>query len=217
MAKSKESGIGVVDGVSNGADQLLSAQLPYTAEITIVGTADLLFNRFNEEEYEEKAASQRGSSIRKTDIHENRIYRDHDGDVAMPAVYLTNSLTAAGKYKTDPRNARASMMGLCKAGIVPYEEYSKMVSVTGETTKEGWDYLDKRGACIQRARVVKARPAFFKGWRTTILLEILVPEYISLDVLSELCTYAGRFVGVGDYRPTYGRFRVESLKLHDGE
>lgn len=35
-----------------------------------------------------------------------------------------------------------------------------------------------------------------------------LPEYISPELLHALLTDAGRLIGVGDFRPTYGRFRV---------
>lgn len=215
MKTLSEKGIGVVDGQTTGANELIDQQQPYTAIITIRGTADLLLNRFNEEEYTEKAASKKGSSVKKTDVPENRVYRNREGEVCLPGLYLTNSIVAAGKYKTDPRNARQSMMQLVKAVLIPDEDLCPVISVTGETTKEGWDYLDRRGANIQRSRIVRVRPAFFKGWTCQFVVTVLEPEYIAPDLLQELAGYAGRFGGLGDFRPTYGRFQVIAFEVRE--
>ena len=38
-------------------------------------------------------------------------------------------------------------------------------------------------------------------------------EYIPKDVLNDVLTNAGRLVGVGDFRPTYGRFQITGFKV----
>jgi hypothetical protein len=35
-----------------------------------------------------------------------------------------------------------------------------------------------------------------------------VPEYITSALLLDVTQIAGRLVGIGDFRPTYGRFQV---------
>ena len=57
--------------------------------------------------------------------------------------------------------------------------------------------------------VTRERPALKAGWSVTVQLEVLVAEYITPDALSDVLTNAGRLVGVGDFRPTFGRFRIE--------
>jgi hypothetical protein len=40
-----------------------------------------------------------------------------------------------------------------------------------------------------------------------------LPEYIPPDGLLDVIVNAGRLVGVGDSRPTYGRFQVVRFEL----
>jgi hypothetical protein len=68
---------------------------------------------------------------------------------------------------------------------------------------------------VQRNAVTRERPAMKQGWRATCQLQVLLPEYIDRDALSDVLTNAGRLVGVGDFRPTFGRFRVEAFALID--
>jgi hypothetical protein len=70
------------------------------------------------------------------------------------------------------------------------------------------DYIDRRRVLIQRNAITRERPALREGWQATIDLMVLLPEYIDRKTLLEVLTNAGRLVGVGDFRPTYGRFQV---------
>lgn len=212
-----ETGLGVKVGVSQGANAVLEAYPPYEVLVEVTGTADLLFNRFNEEEYTEKKNARKGSKEKSLDVPENRVYRDMDGNVCLPGLYLCNSLVAAAKFYQDPRSPRKSAMDLFKAGVFPVTDLCPVVSSCGETCQEGWDFLDKRGATVQRARIVRARPAFFKGWKAEVQLAVQAPEYIQPDWLHEILIYAGRMVGVGDFRPTYGRFQVTRYEVLGGE
>jgi hypothetical protein len=96
-------------------------------------------------------------------------------------------------------------MDLFKAGLVVLTELASL-------GKETWDYLDQRRVVVQRNGVNRIRPAMYKGWRATVELQILLPEYITREVLGAAITNAGRLVGIGDFRPTYGRFHVVEFK-----
>jgi hypothetical protein len=76
-----------------------------------------------------------------------------------------------------------------------------------------WDYLDERRVTVQRAGITRVRPAFLPGWRATVCLQVLTPEYIAPGLLHDVLTAAGRLVGVADFRPTFGRFRVARFEV----
>ena len=42
---------------------------------------------------------------------------------------------------------------------------------------------------------------------------VLLPEYISTTLLQEVIANAGRLVGVGDFRPTNGRFGIVNFDV----
>jgi hypothetical protein len=44
---------------------------------------------------------------------------------------------------------------------------------------------------------------------------VLTPEYIDPALLREVIATAGRLVGVGDFRPTYGRFSTTGFVVID--
>ena len=46
------------------------------------------------------------------------------------------------------------------------------------------------------------------GWTATVEFLVNLPEYFHKDFLYALLADAGRLIGVGDFRPTYGRFKI---------
>ena len=96
-------------------------------------------------------------------------------------------------------------MDLFKAGVVVTTQLASL------GTKE-WDYLDKRRVTIQRNGINRTRPAMKMGWKVSFEVMVMLPEYIDRNALRETLEAAGRLVGVGDFRPTYGRFGVVKYK-----
>ena len=96
-------------------------------------------------------------------------------------------------------------MDLFKAGVVSLTSLAPL-------GKKEWDYEHKCRVVIQRSAVTRTRPAMKSGWECEIELMVNLPEYIPLDVLCEVIGSAGRLVGVGDFRPSYGRFQVVMFK-----
>lgn len=191
--------------VTNDAEDLIGLSAPYVATVTIKGTAPLLFHRWSCEAVEAKAAAAKGSRAKKTDDVESYVYRCDDGTIGIPGRYLVGSVidkkNGAAKYLQDPRSPRKSALDLYKAGLVA-------LTITASLGKKTWDYLDAQRVVVQQAGVTRVHPAFLAGWEATFDLQVLTPEYIDPQSLLSVLTNAGRLVGVGDYRPTYGRFQI---------
>jgi len=51
------------------------------------------------------------------------------------------------------------------------------------------------------------------GWKVDLQFQILTPEYIDPVLFQDVLNTAGRLVGVGDFRPTYGRFNVTHFEV----
>lgn len=194
-----------INNVSNDAADDVSFLEPYIARVAIVGTCPILFHRWSCDAIAEKSAAAKGSKSKKTDNVESYVYRDEKGVLCLPGEYLRQSVIHAAKFRQDPRSPRKSARDLFNAGVVALSD--------GPLGKEAWDYIDRRRVCVQRNGVTRERPAFREGWKATIELQVLTPEYISASVLSDVLTNAGRLVGVGDFRPTFGRFRVASFDI----
>jgi hypothetical protein len=193
-----------LEEVGNGADELLIP--PYRAEVEIEGTAPLLFHRWNCEAVEERSKAAKGSKAKKSDNIESYVYRNTKGNLALPGEYLRMACVWAAKFRQDPRSPRKSAMDLYKAGLVCETELADLGA-------KDWDYIDQRRVVVQRSGVTRQRPAMEQGWKATVRFLVLTPEYIDHQSLHAVLSQAGTLVGVGDFRPTYGRFQVTRFEV----
>lgn len=178
----------------------------YTAGIRIVGVAPILFHRYDDVAVEAKGKAAKNSAEKKSDNVESYVYRTPGGDIGIPGTVFKAALREAGRSVQDPRSPRKSAMDLVKASI----QVEPFIASLG--TKE-WDYIDRRRVVVQRAAITRHRPALAEGWNTDFQIVVLAPEYISPDWLHDLVTRAGRFVGIGDFRPDFGRFRMDRFEI----
>ena len=191
---------------TNGAADAVASGIPYTVTVRIEGASAMLFHRWNCEAVAAKAAAAKGSRTKKSDDIESYVYRTDDGQLAIPGEYLRQAIIHAAKFRQDPRSPRKSAMDLFKAAVVPLTELAPLGT-------DRWDYEDTRRVVIQRNGVSRTRPAMKAGWSATFRLMVNLPEYVDATLLNEVIQMAGRLVGVGDFRPTYGRFNVTAFDV----
>lgn len=206
--KATETEDGTVYGaVSNGAQNLIRLSEPYKAIVKIQGTEKLLLHSWNNEAIKAKSEAKRGSAQKKTDDVENYVQRDEDGHIAIPTLNFCASIREAGRDYQDPSNPRKMFRDRLKAIVVPFKEWGK---INGGVKK--WEEEDSRRVVIQKAGITRTRPAFQKGWTIEFEIMVMAPEYLSPELLRNIIDVAGLFQAIGDFRPTYGRYRVESFR-----
>ena len=199
MAKTTE-----ISAVSNDGAAVIEQGMPYVATIGVVGTSDLLFHRWSVDGVEAKSKAAKGSKAKKEDDLESYVYRNLDGEICLPGEYFRMAVIGAAKFRQDPRSPRKSAMDLFKAGIAVLDP------LCGLGVSE-WGYVDRRRVMIQRNAITRCRPALHAGWKCEVDMQVLLPEYISPELFNEVFQNAGRLIGVGDFRPTFGRFQVTSF------
>lgn len=186
---------------TNSGAAFIAMSVPYQVRVEITGVADILWHRWNCAGIREKAASAKGSKAKKTDDVESYVYRNEKGEICIPAKYIHATIVAAAKFKQDPRSPRKSAQDLFKAGVIP------LTALASLGTK-AWDYEDYDRVQVQRNGVTRVRPAFRAGWKARFDLQVILPEYIAPDLLHHTLVDAGRLCGLGDHRPTFGRFAI---------
>lgn len=197
--------------------QLLSMLLeePVLYAVEITGDSPILFHRYNIEDVNMKASAKKGSDIKKTDNPEAYIWRNADGLICLPFEYFKQSMAIAGKKFKDPSSSggRKSAMDLINAIIVNGgpDDLSPIVTHNNEMAKT-WDSLDTRRCVVQRAAVQRARPRFAAGWRARFVVQVQDPQYMERQFLARIIASAGRFVGVADFRPNYGRYTLTACR-----
>lgn len=193
---------------TDGAENGIAMQMPYRVCVEITGTAPLLLHAWNVESVDSKSKAKKGSAEKKSDDVESYVARNDKGEICLPGTYLRGAIIHAAKFQQDPRSPRKSAMDLYKAAIIALTELASLGS-------KDWDYLDKRRVVIQRNAITRSRPAFKEGWKAKIILQVNLPEYISSQDLNSTIQNAGKLIGVGDFRPTFGRFNVTQFEVLD--
>lgn len=129
-------------------------------------------------------------------------YLNADGEPVLPADNLT-AMLAEGAKKIKMKKVFASSVWVEKSSPIKYPGPKNI--------EELWDDVKYR-LCVSvrvgNARVMRTRPIFHE-WESTVNIkyhEDQVGEEVVLDVLKT----AGVLVGIGDWRPRYGRFTVQS-------
>lgn len=191
---------------SNDGAADIEVAVPLIVSFTLEGTSAFLFHRWSNEAVAEKAAAAKNSAAKKSDNIESYVYRNSDGELCIPGEYVRMAVVMAAKYRQDPRSSRKSAMDLFKAGIISLTELASLGT-------SDWDYLDARRVMVQRNGVTRQRPAMNAGWTAEFQFMVNTPEYISSQLLYAVLADAGRLVGVGDFRPTFGRFLIKSYAV----
>lgn len=191
----------LVNEKTNGGKASIDESQPYVVHLTIEGSADFLFHRWNCEAVETKSKAAKNSKAKKSDDLESYVYRNEDGELCIPGEYLRMAIIGAAKFRQDPRSPRKSAMDLFKASVISLTNLAPL-------GKKDWDYEDRRRVVVQRNGINRIRPAMRAGWKASFDLMVNLPEYVDRNTLRETIESAGRLIGVGDFRPTFGRFGI---------
>jgi hypothetical protein len=73
----------------------------------------------------------------------------------------------------------------------------------------GWE-VDIRPVVVQRNRILRARPRFDE-WILEFQIVNQDPTVIHKDTLKKILEDAGKYYGLGDFRPEFGLFEVEEF------
>ncbi len=151
--------------------------------------------------------------------YEDRIWRERlhygtDGQVFIPASSFKNCLSEAAKYLNlqIPGKGKATYTKHFEAGILVPE--SLPISATKDNAKCHRLFLPADGKRGSGKRVWKNMPIIHE-WSGTVEFLIL-DETITKDVFRKVLEEAGKFIGIGTFRPrnngTFGRFEVADIK-----
>jgi len=129
---------------------------------------------------------------------ENALYKDDKGRIVTPSIHIESALSRAATNYKQPGKGRKTYRDLIKSGIqieplnIPHK-YDK------------WE-IDTQRAVIGRSAVPRSRPRFDK-WELEFTINLVDPTIVPAT-LQEILNDAGRYIGIGDYRPRYGLFEV---------
>jgi hypothetical protein len=132
------------------------------------------------------------------------MYFDEKIGCYIPADHIYGTLAKAAVNFVITGRGKKTYKDLVKAAVLVNEEKIPL-------DKKEPDEIDSRFVVVQRNRINRLRPKFNDGWQAKFSLSIL-DEQFSTDALKDIIEYAGKFVGIGDFRPRFGRFEVIDFK-----
>lgn len=174
--------------------------------VTITGTRPLLMHAIPPDFGEKK--NTRGAVPIPKEEAEKSLYKDKNGIIAIPSLNILSTLRKAATDYKIPGKARKTFRDLIFSGIQIIPPYIPL-SCNGTNPDKAW-VIDLQPVNIQRAKIIRARPRFDE-WSLNFQIEI-TDSLIQLKVLQDILESAGRFIGLCDYRPLFGLFKVDKFE-----
>ncbi|NIN01493.1 MAG: hypothetical protein GTO24_26390 [candidate division Zixibacteria bacterium] len=165
--------------------------------VTIRGTSPLLMHRFNDSQDTMKVRKS-GRQYNNQEDAENSLYKDEKGKIVHPSVHIESAMIKAATNYRIPGQSKKTYKDAFKGGV-----FVEPRLIPHKIPK--WE-IDLQNVVVQRSRVIRARPRFDE-WELD--LQILnIDERVTSNIIKDILTDAGKFCGIGDFRPRFGRFKV---------
>ena len=184
-----------------------------TAKVKLTGLAPLSMSRKFQDE---KNGKETAKDFEKRIWRERLNYND-DGNVILPGIMVKNCISETAKYlgeRIEGKN-RQTWTKHFESGITvesDIEIEAKKKKIKKNDVKGEWLFVPSNGQKGGGLRVDKCFPKIDAGWTGEIDI-IVLDESITRDVFERHLKEAGRFVGVGRWRPRvggmYGRFKAD--------
>ena len=134
----------------------------------------------------------------------NSLYLDDNEKIVMPAQNIRKCLIEGARFHKRGKDV--------ERGVIFLSEYVPLEYDGPKAPEKLWEkkaFRDIRSVVIQRRRVMTCRPRF-NDWACQIDIAF-DPSLIDQNDLTVALTKAGDIVGIGDYRPLFGRFHGELI------
>lgn len=172
-----------------------------TYGVKIVGTKPLLMHS-PQGMISDKPRLRRGEHLPPEEEAEAGLYKDAEGKIVVPAYNVKACIREAGRnYKVAGR--KSSFASMIRAGLRVEPDAILLIH-------DGWK-VDVQSVVIQRSRILRARPRFDE-WALEFRIANLDPTVIHSDTLQRIIEDAGKYYGLGDFRPEFGLFKVEKFE-----
>ena len=181
-----------------------------TFAVTIEGISPLLHARHptpDEAEKIQKRSSRGGKKVKTVtdeEQYEMHSYVNKKGEFIQPGEMIEAALVKAGtNWKMDGKKTYKDAF---KAGM-----FVSPVEIVHEIQKfhpDGrWGKNPSTGGAIW-----VVRPRIDIGWRLSFTIHVSLDEKIHDSTLKDALEYAGMYVGIGAWRPKFGRFEVKKFE-----
>jgi hypothetical protein len=133
-------------------------------------------------------------------VKDGEVAVDEGAEIVVPALSVEAMLIAGAK--------KCKLGNQAKAGLI-VEDDAPLVYDGPKNINKLWDgqkHLHRVAARVGTARVMRTRP-MFRSWSVTITVSY-DPAVLDESQVFDILNAAGQQVGLGDWRPRFGRFGV---------
>ena len=172
--------------------------------VTVKGAAPLLQHRFATEKQTE--APVRASGKRNYDSEAlDALYTLRDGTIYQPATHFEQAIKkSAAKFLIGGRGKK-SYKELVQCALLV-----KPDCIVHKIQKYN---VDRRAVIVNKSRIMRERP-IFPEWELEFEIHLLDVQ-LKIEAVNTILVDAGQYVGIGDYRPKYGRFIVTRFEAKE--
>lgn len=171
----------------------------YTVKTTIQGVAPLLFNKPDDERVVTGTITE---ETRKAAASKNKVHRNGHG-VFIPAWNIKQTLIKGCQNTLKGKN---SITNYVKAACFPKDALLGCTDV--DFLHECWGRVPPRTGALVKIW----RPAMKEGWELPVEF-IVTDDRLGADALRLGWEHSGLMIGLGSWRPEYGRFIVLNWKV----
>lgn len=190
----------------------------YQINAQIRGTAGLLQHAFGStamDTLQDAAKKQTGSPDYSFEWMQT-MYQTRQGYLCQPASHIEGALQrAATGFKMKSQRGKTWKDAIKAYCYVLPDEIQHIrngefvIAPTADLLQHPTEFMSVSvmRVKVQRAAVARSRLLIAGGWELAFTIEVQ-DEQVQPEVLKTILEEAGRAVGIGDYRPRYGRFEV---------
>lgn len=198
-------------------------KLMYTINILIKGTSALLQHAFGQTQLNvlREAAKKQTGVFDYSMEWLNTMYVTKDGYLYQPATHVEGAIQrAASAFKVKGKGGKTwqdafkAYVYIRPDEIIHLREGEPVRAPGEELLRKPTEYLSvsMMRVKVQRAAVVRSRLQIAPGWELKFSVRVH-DEQVRPEVIKAVLDEAGHAVGIGDYRPRFGRFTVEEFVL----
>jgi len=131
-------------------------------------------------------------------------YLNNKGVICLPGLNIRKSLIEGARLHKGGKGI--------ERGVIIVDDMIPLEFDGPKDPEKLWGnpgFVDARSVVVMRSRLIRYRPVF-REWSVVVNC-IINEEAIDLENLIHYWTEAGAMVGMGDFRPLFGRYNVEVI------
>jgi hypothetical protein len=141
------------------------------------------------------------------DEWELNMYRDNEIGPYLPAINIEACIAEAAKATKQGKLVKQAVTVMTDKAKLEYEGPRTIEEMYGNGSSP---FVDVRGVGVNGKKVMRARPQFLR-WSCEFDVSYM-DDMIDAQDLRRIVEHAGRVIGIGTYRPRFGRFDVVGVR-----